>query len=146
MVAQRQWPEERTPLDQRCLTIEGHVSETSLDLVRAALPLERPENSAILFLSYAFADIPIGRRYKILFPKDHPALAVSTECDILAVTQQFAKPLDCIPHGWKTICLVRFLAVIPEMIRALPTVDAWTFHPLLCLCDEETRMVHLKGR
>jgi hypothetical protein len=145
MTAQLQWPEEKVQMDQRFLMVQGHLSERCLDYARAALPPRRPENSAILFLSYAYADIPIGRRYKILFPKDHPELAVPTDCEILAVTQQFSKPFDCIPHGWKTICLVRFATDIPEMIRTLPTIDGWINPNWLCLCDEETWMVHLKG-
>jgi hypothetical protein len=145
MSAQLQWPEEKVPMDQRFLMVEGHISEKSLDHVRAGLPPGRPENSAILFFSFAYADIPIGRRYKILFPKDHPELAVPTDCEILAVTQQFSKPFDCVPHGWKTICLVRFASGVPEMVRALPTVNDWTYRDGLCLCDEGTWMVHLKG-
>jgi hypothetical protein len=137
------WPEESTPIDQRYLMIEGHLSERALDVVRKGLPQARPENSAIMFFSFAFADIPIGRRFKVIFPKDHPELAVPTDCEILAVTPQYAKPFDCIPHGLKSVCLVRFLTGIPEIVRAQPAVDGWFYGDILCLCDEETWKVRL---
>jgi len=125
--------------------VGGHLSEGTLNAIRKGLPPDRPENSAILFFSFAYADIPIGRRYKVLFPQDHPELAVTTDCEILAVTQQFAKPFDCIPHGWRTVCLVRFLTGIPEMIQAQRTVDSWKYCTWLFLCDEETWKMRLKG-
>lgn len=59
------WPEETVAIGQRFLMVEWHLSKRLLDLIGKGLPSERLGNSAILFLSCANADIPIGRRYKI---------------------------------------------------------------------------------
>lgn len=123
----------------RLLVVEGRASPAAVARCATGLPLNRPANSEVLFLSFAYADIPLGRRFCFLFPSGQPTLATHAECRILAVTQQFAKPFGEVPHGWKTICLVQFEAGIPHCVSSLPEVDGWYENRnTLCVCDEET--------
>lgn len=132
-------PESNVPLRERVLDVEGRASPTVLFHVWGALPKERPANCEVLLISFAYADIPVGRTFAIAFPKNAPQSVTRTRCKILGVTQQFAAPFDEIPHGWKTICLVEFSEGIPAVITSLPTVNGWYENKnTVSLCDEET--------
>jgi len=44
-----------------------------------------------------------------------------------------------VPHGWKTICYIQFLTELPELLKQLPTVDAWYQNTeTVCLSSLET--------
>lgn len=128
--------EESVPLAQRYLVIEGHVSAQSLPLVISGLGAGPSPRGRILFVSFAYADVPLGKTFNSIFPEGRPEEAKLTVARIEAVTQQFGKPFDEIPHGWKTVCLIEFPHGIPGMIAALPTVDAWHLsNQRACLAD-----------
>jgi hypothetical protein len=61
-----------------------------------------------------------------------------TRCEVIAITQQYAKPFDEVPHGWKTICLVKFEEGIPDIITSLPVVNGWYENRYtVSLCDTD---------
>src|SRR5581483_5110290 len=113
------------PLHERFLILQGKVSNEALALVRNGLPSTWDDKSIPLFVSYAYADLPLGKEFTRVFPPKAPAQAVETLAKVIAVTQQFNKPFDEIPHGWKTITLFEFPRGIPELVDQLPTVGAW---------------------
>jgi hypothetical protein len=124
-------------LHERVLVIEGRASPAVLIRIGAGLPKAKLANCEVLFISFAYADIPIGRTFSIAFPTGAPQSATRTNCQILAVTQQHAKPFDEIPHGWKTICLVKFDDGVPDVIASLPAVNGWYENRnTVSLCDE----------
>jgi hypothetical protein len=126
------------PIEDQFLSIKGKVSQSSFDLIKSGLPTDKPNNTEILFVSYAFADVPVGKRFSVIFPKNKPSEGIYYESKIAAVTQQFGKPTELIPHGWKTICLVEFPRGIPEIIKNLPVVDTWfENNDYVCICEEE---------
>jgi hypothetical protein len=132
-------PESDVPLDERVLTVEGRASPDALFHVQEALPKERPAHCEVLFISFAYADIPLGRTFYIAFPTSDPKSETRTRCVIRAVTQQYANPFGEVPHGWKTICLVEFPEGIPGVIASLPTVNGWYENrQTVSLCDEDT--------
>jgi len=64
---------------------------------------------------------------------------VRTDALVVAVSQQFGKPFDEIPHGWKTITMLRFSPEVPKGVRDLPEVeDWWARQPSMGLCTSET--------
>jgi hypothetical protein len=129
----------QAPIEQRYLLLEGKVSQKAMDLARAGLPSEKPANSEILFVSFAYADLPIGKEYEIIFENNNPTSMIQCISKICAVTQPFGKPFTEIPHGWKTICIIEFPEGLQEMIQSLPVVDSWHFskNPV-CICNGET--------
>jgi len=131
--------EEKVPLVDRRLLLEGSVSSRALALVHAGLPEEWSESARCLFATYAYADLPLGKRFEFAFPNGDPEAAEPTSATVLAVTQQFAKPFDSIPHGWKTICLIDFPNGIPGVIERLPAIESWgQSRALAGLCTRET--------
>ena len=117
--------QERVPIEERFLWIEGHVSQNILPKIQKGLAPHRSVNTAILFLGFAFADIEIGYCFDVVFPKKSPEEGIRCQSRIVAVTQQLGKALDRIPHGWKTICEVEFLGGVPSLIHNLPEVEGW---------------------
>jgi len=128
-----------TPIEKRYLCLEGRVSPASMDLIKPCLPSTRPADTEVVFVGFAYADLPFSKRYDIVFPKGSPRDGVRCECRIIAATQELRKPFPEIPHGWKTICVVHFARGIPELVQKLPMVDAWYQNrEWVCICDEVT--------
>lgn len=124
---------------ERVLIIEGRASSSVLFHVQGALPQERPANCEVLLLSFAYADIPIGRSFTMGYLTSAPHAVTRTRFTITGVTQQFAVPFDEVSHGWKTICLVEFPEGIPDLIASLPLVNGWYENPnTVSICDEDT--------
>jgi hypothetical protein len=107
-------------------------------LIRPSLPEVLPENTVILFVGYSYADIPIGKIYRIVFPYSAPHSGIHCRSRVIGVTQQWGGKLDAIPAGWKTVCAIEFSGGVPPLIEGLPTIDAWSFETDACLCGEET--------
>lgn len=117
--------EESVPFAHRVLFAEGIVDETLLPgAVRALMTLPSP-SGRVLFLTFTYADLPLGKEFSFTFPRDCPLDAVATRAVLTAVTQQFFEPWDALPHGWKTICLVEFPDGVPEIVDQLPLVSSW---------------------
>jgi hypothetical protein len=128
-----------TPIEERWLWLEGKVSPTAMERIQPGLPTTPPPNTEILFVGFAYADLPFSKRFDVVFPRGRPQDGVRCQCKVIAATQQFSKPFPEIPHGWKTICVVHFIGGIPELVQRLPVVDAWYQNKeWVCICDEET--------
>jgi len=135
------YTEDNTPVERRYLFIEGIVSCRTLTYVKDGMPEKWDKNAIWCFLLYAYADIPVGKVFDRLFSLHDVAHGVSVRCIVRAITQEYKKPFDMIPHGWKTITLLEFAEGIPDKIKTLPTIDAWgksVPHAYLCISSEET--------
>jgi hypothetical protein len=139
--------ENDTPVEEWFLCLEGFVSSKAMAQVSAGLPATKPENAEVFFVQFAYADLPIGKEFQVAFFKNKPETIVNCLSKVVAVTQQFGKPLSEVPHGWKTICYIQFQTEMPELLKQLPTVDAWYRNPeSICLSSLETwRAVVAKG-
>lgn len=119
--------------------LEGWVSPDTLAKIRSGLPAEWPASSRALWASFAYADIPLGREYGIVFPRERPQDGIPCRCRIIAATQQFGRPFEIILRGWKSVCLVDFPEGPCGLLERLPTLDGWSGSPeWLGLCDELT--------
>jgi hypothetical protein len=133
-----------TPIEQRYLWLEGRASGASMEWIKAGLSETRSPNTEVIFVGFAYADIPFSKRFDIVYPKGRPQDGIRCECRVVAATQQFSKPFPDIPHGWKTICLIHFPGGVPQFVLRLPEVDAWYENEdWICICDEAT-WEHLK--
>ncbi|MCK6472320.1 MAG: hypothetical protein L6R28_11290 [Planctomycetes bacterium] len=135
--------ESEIPIEQRYLWFEGKASSSSLELVQTGLPPSRNADTEILFAGFAYMDLPLTRPFDIVFPKGSPQAGIRCPCKIIAATQQFGKPLDLIPDGWKTICIVHFMEGIPELIKQLPVVDDWYQNQAWVGVCHESTWLHL---
>ena len=126
-------------IEQRYLAIEGKVSKDIIESVKSGLPYQKPDNSEILFVSYSYADIPLGKNFDRVFIIGDTQCNILSKSKIAAVTQQFGKPFGNIPHGWKTICVIEFKEGVPELIKNLPYVKTWDDSKIrIVICSEET--------
>ena len=117
--------EYKVPVCDRILTLEGRASPRILESLPSPFGGPHTPSDVIFFSSFAYADLPVGKRFDTVFSRARPEQMESTSCHLVAVTQQFAILDDKIPHGWKTICMFRFDVTVPELVVALPEVEAW---------------------
>lgn len=120
-----------TPVSERYLTVQGRAGES----LHAGLPVSFPRTARRAFVSYSYADLPIGKQFDCCYPENMPSRVIPVPIRLLGVTQQFGKPFDQIPHGWKTICLFDFPEGVPPEVDALPILEGWDFTARLIVCD-----------
>ena len=126
------------PLEEQFLWIHGKISQSSLALVKAGLPADKPENAEILFVGYSFDDIPLGKSFGAIFPRENPNQGIYYESKVFAVTQQMGIATEVIPRGWKTICIFEFPSGIPDIIKNLPVINSWFESKLeICISNKE---------
>ncbi|MFI1401097.1 hypothetical protein [Streptomyces sp. NPDC020681] len=127
--------EEDTPLADRVLLIESRADEGALAAMGQRLP-RCSVNEEALFLSYNYADVPVGRSFGCCFRRSDESDVVWVTTTVVAVTQQFGFGWDVIPHGWKTLAVLQFEPEIPALIRDLPQAGAWFDHPVSVLVSD----------
>ncbi len=117
--------EEDIPINKRYLILTGILSPLSLNLDKPGLLKPISENNLICWVMFAYADIPIPKKYTCLFELANPKNSTEEECFIVDVTQQWSKPFDSIPQGWKTICNIQFPNRISKNFQQLEITDDW---------------------
>lgn len=121
--------EDEAPRTERVLLVESRADPTALTTMGRGLP--RPAgNEVALFLSYNYAEVPVGRRFGCCFRRSDESDIVRVAATVVAVTQQFGAVWDEIPHGWKTLAVLRFEPEVPAMVRDLPEAGAWFERPV----------------
>ena len=123
---------------QHYLTIYGIASEQAVNLVRAGLPECWPDTAICCFLDYANMTVPVGKCFDLIYDDFDPSNRANTSICIRAITQEFARPIDEISQGWKTITLLDFPQGLPEIVGDIPVVEGWgVLDRLFILCDTE---------
>ncbi|MFA7768751.1 hypothetical protein ACGFNX_43835 [Streptomyces sp. NPDC048723] len=137
--------EEDAPVGERFLSLECHADGTALAAFGQGLP-PLAANERAVFLGYNYADVPVGRRYACCFRRDDAKDAERVTATVVAVTQQFGHAWDHIPHGWKTLSVLRFEPGIPAMVRDLPYGGLWYDHRAsVYVSDTDTWGAHVAG-
>jgi hypothetical protein len=132
--------EDSVPEGDRVLVLHGVAAPAVLARLQPGLAVAPSPTARVFFVGFAYADLPIGKRFEFAFPKGHAYESVATVAQVVAVTQQWGKPFDGIPHGWKTICFFEFPEGVPEMVDALPVVEGWHgSEQEICLTNEDGR-------
>jgi len=108
------------------LIIQGIVSGTVImELKRSFLQKENNPNTIVLFCGFSEYDIPLGSVFtQIWFQREvlYMGKAVLTK-----ITQQFDRPIDEIPRGWRTVCSFTFEEPVPDVLyKYLPVVQSWS--------------------
>jgi len=84
-------------------------------------------NCLLLVADYSDFEVPIGTKFNLLKKMDATDTSYSIDGQLTMVTQQFAKPFDCIPKGWKTIVEIRFDSASLELIKSrMKLIDSWS--------------------
>ena len=108
--------------------VNGIVSEGSKKLIDKGFQFKGDERRTLdLFCWYSGLDIPMGATFNC-FEKNNIQTLLTDEATLIAVTQQFGKPFEVIPQGWKTISKFEFSEKdICGLKNSLPIIDSWTF-------------------
>ncbi|WP_423735439.1 hypothetical protein [Chitinophaga caseinilytica] len=83
-----------------------------------------PPDEIVLFCSFSEYDIPVGYVFNTITDAGSRILVTDT-ITLKGVTQQFWKPFDSIPKGWKTIARFSFQHGVPDAISAMPQLESW---------------------
>jgi hypothetical protein len=126
------------PVEERALLIESQVSARTLAALAAGLPAELDRDEVALFAGYTFADIPLGTTFDCCFAAGDETSVRWSDVQVVAGSQQFARPWQEIPHGWSTIIVLRFAPEIPDLVAALPIADDWSHSPTVLISTRET--------
>jgi hypothetical protein len=110
----------------RSLGIAGVVSAARLQAVAAGLAPGTPQaNELCLLTAFAGANHPVGQEFDVLVDASRRVVLAQARAILVGVTQQFGRPMDEAPAGWRCICVVRFPAGIPDAARAIQFADQW---------------------
>ncbi len=101
------------------LVIKGLLAEQHRAIFKNSLPQILPANTVVVFTDYSQADFPVHQQFTKIFSLDDRNIYEDTLCEIIAVTQQFDKPMDIVPSWWKTICVIDFPDRVPELVSTL---------------------------
>ena len=102
--------------------ILGKVSVEVLKNVASGFGNKSPRD--YFFVSYSEIDIPLEAKFTRVFCKNIENVFTINSV-LTGATQQYGKPFDLIPHGWKTICKFSFSGELPRLISDLPVIDDW---------------------
>lgn len=153
--------EKEIPIENHCLMILGKLSNALIRQIEEGIPqwMERMQGkmgpSALaakdrfnsrdkaddraFYTLYAYADIPLGRRYDCLFRKDGRPESVSVDCTIEHIIFESWFPVGKLEKGHKHVVFLSFDSAIPECI---PTFECWEDVGqndwLYGLCDQAT--------
>ncbi|CAN5628436.1 hypothetical protein BH09VER1_BH09VER1_14520 [soil metagenome] len=120
--------EDKVPLDERYLVIKGRLSDSIFEAVHKGLPKEA-EAADCFFSRYTYADLPLPKRFDVVFDYPERRTVEHASTTILASTQQLAFPDTKLPHGWKMICWFGKDAAVSHLLTDLPIVDSWFESP-----------------
>ena len=83
-----------------------------------------PDSSLYVAVSFAYAQLPVGKRFDRLLPAHQPHAALKVSAILLAVIAKWAAlPVPYVEAGHRSICLINFPHGIPPLIQTLRTVE-----------------------
>jgi hypothetical protein len=139
--------ESSVPLAERFLMLEGQFARSYIDkqihqrmsaaraeyferlppdwheAMAAYQSLQLPRTSRYVAVSFAYAQLPVGKTFDMLFPARRPEEAIRSQIVLTAVINQYVPlPMPFLEAGHRSICLFDFPAGVPAIIQTLPTV------------------------
>lgn len=109
------------------LIIAGIVSEPCLNVAKMGLQRSfDPQFCLCLFCVFSDYEVPIGTEFDAII-NSQTKEKYPVKAKLIDVTQQWAKPFDCIPRGYKTISRFSFTSVtdVNWLKNEIPTVNNW---------------------
>lgn len=110
-------------------TIEKYRTRITPDwqlAIDAYQVLQVPITSAYFAVSFAYADIPVGKQFDSALPAGQPSRAISTVAVLLAILHEWvALPVPSTARGHRSICIIDFPNGMPRLIRDIPLVTSF---------------------
>ena len=108
-------------------TLERYAHRMDADWRRAVLKFQelRLKETFVYFAaSFAYADLPVGKTFEVVFPLSTPEAMVRSDSEIVAAIHEWVPlPIPFIDAGHRSICLLNFPDGIPAIVRELPLTD-----------------------
>jgi len=105
------------------IIIRGRFPSSDFNLLREALKFDVLNKlEVIVYCLYSEYDIPLGTIFHRIENMGNQ-IVYEGEIKLTKLTQQYLKPFDGIPKGWKTICKFKFQDQIPLALIELPEVS-----------------------
>jgi hypothetical protein len=105
------------------------------------------DTSVYCAVAFAYAQLPVGKTFEVLFPAYQPAAAVQSPAVLVAVINEWIPlPMPYIEAGHRSICLFDFPAGVPGLIQSLATVERFMQRPIreqVWLAASEETVQHL---
>ncbi len=108
------------------LTLVGRPSADARAAIGSGLPASPGTGDVTCFATFSPTEFPIGAEFDVVFEEGRTNSPVTVQCRLLAVTQQFGVAMTEVPIGWRTICVLRFVPPIPDVVADLAVVDSWS--------------------
>lgn len=111
---------------RRALGIHGRVSDAAMRLLPKSF--REPHGDArdiVLWADFAGMRHDLGWTPDVVIDVSSGAILDRTPMILVAITQQFDRPMDAIERGWKTIVTFRVLGEPARALEALPLLDSW---------------------
>lgn len=119
-------PISRDVFEARSLGIEGRVSERVIgELARSLSGRFSDSRDLVLWASFAGMRRELGWMPDSVIDAGGQRLLDRTSMVLVAITQEFDRPMDAIERGWKTIVSLRVLGPPATSLAALPILDRW---------------------
>jgi hypothetical protein len=102
--------------------LQEHIN---VEEVRAFSERIETENEIAVYSSYAYADIPIPKKFDIIFEYENPDNYIETEFEITHVLLSLAgfHFLEGIGHGHRHICILKFKNKIPTILNKINDIS-----------------------
>ncbi|WP_343522271.1 hypothetical protein [Pedobacter sp.] len=105
------------------IIVTGRFPSSDFSLVRKVLEFDvLSKLEVIVYCLYSEYEIPLGTVFNRIENMNNQIL-YEGEIKLTNVTQQYLKPFDGIPKGWKTICKFKFQEEIPLAVIELTEVS-----------------------
>jgi hypothetical protein len=99
--------------------------------ITAYQALQVRETSVYCAVSFAYAQLPVGKTFAMLLPAHQPAAAVYAPAVLVATINEWIPlPMPYIEAGHRSICLFEFPAGVPPLIQNLATVERFMQQPV----------------
>ena len=111
----------------RKLHILGKVSSPIVKKIIEMHHLILRPDELFLFVGYNFYEYKINDFFDIAINESDQKWKFDYKIKLKKVYDEFGRSHDCIPDGYKTICLFECKPNFPEIIKKLPTLKTWNF-------------------
>jgi hypothetical protein len=92
--------------------------------ITAFQQLELQETFVYVAVSFAYAQLPLGTTFEMVFPLSRLQEAVQSQsCLVAVIAEWVALPMPFVAAGHRSICLFDFPQGIPRVIYELPLVE-----------------------
>ncbi|MDF2188606.1 hypothetical protein [Paraflavitalea sp. CAU 1676] len=107
------------------IRISGQIGLEAHEAIRNVPGFEQVSfNEMIVYCDYSDYEIPVGYVFRKVISSTGQVIPCTVQ--LVAVTQQFAKPMDGIPRGWKSICKLSIQhSTVPALLANIPVSEDW---------------------